>query len=306
MQVAAAKSSEPWIPGPAVDFSKKLDEVRKSRTSSLTQRLGFDHQVPVSSPPVPPAEERATTPASSTASPTKEVEVDYVSQALVSRRPEELLAASERAQSDGRILDAAECLTSFLRIKTDGNLLRVVGDVDPAEYKALWEKHAPVASQLSADAAAKDSKCIKSRALFAEARTMQAAAKGIVKVATSGELPVLQKAVKDLRAMNDAYDLGVAWVFAGSNYLALPWPLASAKKAKERFAEALRVRGDSCRNLYFAALAERALGNHAEALSLFEKAAGEAANPKSDSERDVAAFIKEQALAGAAEARSKA
>jgi tetratricopeptide (TPR) repeat protein len=226
-----------------------------------------------------------------------------VQHALDVRDADELFAAAERAQSDGRSLDAAECLVSFLRIKTDGNLLRVVGTSDTAENKELWAKHAPVASKLAAEAAAAEPTSVKAKAIYAEARTMQAASKGIVKVATSGELPELQRAVKELREMDATWDLGMAWVFAGSNYLALPWPLGSASKAQDRFKEALKVNKGSSRNLYFAAMAERALGNKEKACTFFEMAAKAASNPLSDSERDVAAFLKEQSEAGAEEAR---
>lgn len=190
-----------------------------------------------------------------------------------------------------RTLDAAECLVSFLRIRTDGNLLRVIGVADSPENKVLWAQHAPLAVQLAAQAVAKDSGSPKARKLYAEAMAMQASSKGIMEMATSGDLPVLQKAVKNPRAADAPHDLGIAWVFAGSNYLALPWPLGSAKKAKERFGEALQVKGDSARNLYHCTLAERAVGNSKEALRLFERAVEEARVPKSDCERDVAAFI---------------
>ena len=79
------------------------------------------------------------------------------------------------------------------------------------------------------------------------------------------------KAVDALRSTDEKYDNGVAWIFAGSNYLALPWPIKSADKARIRFRKAQGIAPESPRNLYFSGLAAMEAGSTKQAAKLFQK-----------------------------------
>mmetsp|Transcript_9251 Transcript_9251/g.23165 ORF Transcript_9251/g.23165 Transcript_9251/m.23165 type:complete len:156 (-) Transcript_9251:907-1374(-) len=110
--------------------------------------------------------------------------------------PDALLAAAEAAEAEGRYLDAAEGLVRFARIKTDGGCLRVKGKSDPPNYRKIWDEYAPRAAKLAEKHGDGSARAL---ALFVEASTMAASSKGLIRVATSGDLPKLEKAVDDLR-----------------------------------------------------------------------------------------------------------
>ena len=101
-----------------------------------------------------------------------------------------------------------------------------------------------------------------------------------------------------LREIDETYDNGVAWIFAGSNYLALPWPIKSADKARVRFRKAQGISAESPRNLYFSALAAMEAGSTKQAAKLFQRSLD--APAVSTSDRDLEGFLREQAKAGLA------
>lgn len=74
--------------------------------------------------------------------------------------------------------------------------LTAQGKSDPPEYRKIWDEYAPRAAKL---AEAHGDGSARSLALFVEASTMAASSKGLIRVATSGDLPKLEKAVDDLR-----------------------------------------------------------------------------------------------------------
>lgn len=129
---------------------------------------------------------------------------------------------------------------------------------------------------------------------------MVAASQGIVKLATSGELPKLEALVEALNKKDKRHDGGVAWVISGANFLALPWPLKSGQKAAQRFKLALRAGPESPRNLYYSGLAALETGDKKAARGFFQRSLD--APCVSVSDRDLEPVLRSQASAGLAKA----
>jgi hypothetical protein len=70
------------------------------------------------------------------------------------------------------------------------------GKSDPPNYRKIWDEYAPRAAKLAEKHGDGSARAL---ALFVEASTMAASSKGLIRVATSGDLPKLEKAVDDLR-----------------------------------------------------------------------------------------------------------
>ena len=107
--------------------------------------------------------------------------------------------------------------------------------------------------------------------------------------------------MEQLNKADKRFDGGVAWVISGANFLALPWPLKSGKKAAQRFKLALRSGPDSPRNLYYAGLAALETGDKKGAKGFFQKSLD--APCVSVTDKDLEPVLRSQAAAGIAKCK---
>eukprot|EP00747_Dinoflagellata_sp_TGD_P037450 gnl/TRDRNA2_/TRDRNA2_139085_c0_seq1.p1 gnl/TRDRNA2_/TRDRNA2_139085_c0~~gnl/TRDRNA2_/TRDRNA2_139085_c0_seq1.p1 ORF type:complete len:380 (-),score=75.09 gnl/TRDRNA2_/TRDRNA2_139085_c0_seq1:70-1209(-) len=188
----------------------------------------------------------------------------------------------------------ADALNAVMRLRTNGNVVPVIGSQDTPEHKKIWAQYGPEAKALSKQAYGESPNDPKVIGVFADAAQFEGSSKGIVKQAVSGggkeflaNARALQKYPKEEAA------LGL--ILEGAFYLAAPWPVKSPTKALSFFKKATDE-NKSRRNLYYLGLAHYRKGEMEAAKEAWTKSLKAA--PGSHNEADVAAYIASQAELG--------
>ena len=188
-----------------------------------------------------------------------------------------------------------------MRIKTNANTILIDGTLDTPANKKIWKELGGEALPLAKAAYKESPNDVRCLAVYADSYMFEASSKGIMKQALSGAGKEFKRFANEFRSKHPKWDGGVGCAFLGGLYQVAPWPVGDKKKAKQIFAEGVKVSA-SRRNLYYVAVNAYTLGEYENAVSYFEKALK--APCGSPTEEDFGDFMLTEAKSGAARARA--
>jgi tetratricopeptide (TPR) repeat protein len=190
----------------------------------------------------------------------------------------------------------ADCMNMIMRIKTDGNMVRVEGAGDTPAARKVWSTYGADAYAYAKKVATARPKSIEAQATLAEAFMFHSSSFGIIKAITSGVTPEYKANAKTLMTLDAKHEGGVGYSYMVGFNLVAPWPVSDLDEAQENVDKALAIDSKSARNLYYAGLVARKQGDDAKAKDFFERSLKVPCSTPADN--DVCAAYRREAKKG--------
>ncbi len=149
----------------------------------------------------------------------------------------------------------ANALNHIMRVKTNGNTLRIDGSTqDNEKNKKIWKEYGEEAVKLSEKAFKEKPDDCFTLNVYAESYMYYSSSFGILQAIFNGAAGQYKDNGYDLIKKCTKRDDAVGDVYMGCFYVAAPWPMSDIDDAREHYNKAVKLAPDSARSHYYAGI----------------------------------------------------